>query len=77
MRPTPPRHLLLLELYTDLSRPITEKETRDKGIEILESWLKQKQNPTELDYMKVWRALFYCTLLLDSEPPFQLIDRIF
>lgn len=43
-----------------------EKETRDKGVEILTTWLRTKKNATELDYMKVWRALFYCLWMSDK-----------
>ena len=37
-----------------------EKAERDKEHRRLESHLTQPRDLTEMDYMKIWKGLFYC-----------------
>ena len=40
-----------------------DKKTRDKAVKVLERWLSSKQDISELDLKKIWKALFYCKLI--------------
>lgn len=37
-----------------------EKEIRTKAVSVVEKYLKSKSSFSELEYMKLWKALFYC-----------------
>jgi ribosomal RNA-processing protein 1 len=37
-----------------------DKPTRDKAVRTLNTWLKSQQSLTELDFMKIWKALHQC-----------------
>ncbi|XP_049847820.1 ribosomal RNA processing protein 1 homolog [Schistocerca gregaria] len=54
-----------------------DKETRQKGIATLKSWLKKYTKPTELDYLKVWKALFYCVWVTDNSiVHYELVQKL-
>jgi ribosomal RNA-processing protein 1 len=44
----------------------TDKTVRDKALKILEKRLARKQKLSELDLLKVWKALFYCLYMTDK-----------
>jgi len=37
-----------------------EKKVRDTSVKVLQKWLQTKSEITELEMLKIWRALFYC-----------------
>jgi hypothetical protein len=45
----------------------TDKKVRDKALKVLEKRLAQQQKFSETDLLKVWKALFYCTLIRDND----------
>ncbi|CAD7925475.1 unnamed protein product [Amoebophrya sp. A120] len=52
-----------------------EKSVRDKGFKSLQKWLKKKgEKLTELDFVKLWRALFYCLWMSDKKPVQQALS---
>lgn len=46
-----------------------KKPVRDKGVQYVRVWLLKRQNVSELDLLKLWKGLFYCTVaLMDTSP---------
>jgi ribosomal RNA-processing protein 1 len=43
-----------------------DKKTRDKAVKVLEKWLSSKQDISEADLNKIWKALFYCVWMSDK-----------
>lgn len=41
-----------------------EREIRNKALDVVEKYLKSKSTFTELDFMKLWKALYYCTYII-------------
>ena len=40
---------------------MSDKKTRDKAVDALRKWLsKRREKVTELDFLKLWKGLFYC-----------------
>lgn len=39
----------------------TDKRVRDKALASVRLWLKTHRTSSELDLLKLWKALFYCT----------------
>jgi hypothetical protein len=37
-----------------------DKKERDKAVESLQTWLAGQSNISDLDLLKLWKALFYC-----------------
>ncbi|KAJ3041401.1 ribosomal RNA-processing protein 1 [Rhizophlyctis rosea] len=46
----------------------TEKKVRDQALRGLTQWLVSKDDLTELELMKLWKALFYCFWMSDKQP---------
>jgi hypothetical protein len=42
----------------------SSKEVRDKAFEDLAQYLIETAETDELEHMKVWKALYYCTFLI-------------
>lgn len=40
---------------------MVEKEVRDEGVTLVERWLASKHELSELELLKAWKALFFCT----------------
>jgi hypothetical protein len=38
-----------------------DKAVRDSAIDMVVQWLDQRKQLTDLDYLKLWKALYYCT----------------
>lgn len=38
-----------------------KKPVRDKGVQYVRVWLLKRQTVSELDLLKLWKGLFYCT----------------
>eukprot|EP00392_Amoebophrya_sp_AT5.2_P003887 g3892.t1 len=52
-----------------------EKSIRDKGFKSLQKWLRKKgEKLTPLDFVKLWRALFYCLWMSDKKPVQQALS---
>uniref|UniRef100_A0A6U9Q6Q5 Uncharacterized protein n=1 Tax=Picocystis salinarum TaxID=88271 RepID=A0A6U9Q6Q5_9CHLO len=47
----------------------TDPEQRKRGLEALAAWMKQRKVVTELDMLKIWKALFYCVWHCDKKGP--------
>eukprot|EP01122_Echinamoeba_exundans_P011087 TRINITY_DN4290_c0_g1_i1.p1 TRINITY_DN4290_c0_g1~~TRINITY_DN4290_c0_g1_i1.p1 ORF type:complete len:596 (+),score=159.79 TRINITY_DN4290_c0_g1_i1:59-1789(+) len=43
----------------------TEKKTREKALKLVESFVSKSTSLTELDLMKLWKALYYCIWMQD------------
>lgn len=39
---------------------MAEKDVRDKAVVVMERWMSKKENITEMEMKKIWRALYYC-----------------
>ncbi|CAD7964223.1 unnamed protein product [Amoebophrya sp. A25] len=67
------QHEMSTAFATKLSH--TEKSIRDKGFKSLQKWLKKRADKlTELDFVKLWRALFYCLWMSDKKPVQQALS---
>lgn len=49
-----------LELVRKLAH--NDKKERDRAVEIMEKWIANKKDISEVDMMKIWKGLFYCML---------------
>jgi hypothetical protein len=58
----------MLEYEADESD--TDKQTRDQALDSLKAYLGAQTEISELDLLKLWKGLFYCT----STPPFRLSE---
>ncbi|KAJ3052732.1 ribosomal RNA-processing protein 1 [Rhizophlyctis rosea] len=55
----------------------TEKKVRDQAVRALTQWLTSKDDITDLEMMKLWKALFYCFWMSDKQPiQLHLADRL-
>mmetsp|Transcript_41938 Transcript_41938/g.115675 ORF Transcript_41938/g.115675 Transcript_41938/m.115675 type:complete len:448 (+) Transcript_41938:113-1456(+) len=46
----------------------TDKKVRDKGIKVLKTWLQKHPDLERLEYMKLWRGLYFCMWMSDKRP---------
>lgn len=46
----------------------TEKKVRDRGFKDLKAWLQRQPDLQRLDYMKLWKALYFCMWMSDKRP---------
>ncbi|KAL7753762.1 hypothetical protein RI367_000693 [Sorochytrium milnesiophthora] len=55
-------------MESNLSRRLAavDKKTRDQAVKSLTAWLTARSELTDLDLMKLWKALFYCYWLSDK-----------
>jgi hypothetical protein len=47
----------------------TEKRTRDKAMGSVEAWMAESADRSELDYLRLWKALWYAMYMTDKPGP--------
>eukprot|EP00656_Telonema_subtile_P049269 TRINITY_DN6081_c0_g1_i1.p1 TRINITY_DN6081_c0_g1~~TRINITY_DN6081_c0_g1_i1.p1 ORF type:complete len:409 (+),score=186.47 TRINITY_DN6081_c0_g1_i1:129-1355(+) len=45
-----------------------DKKVRDKTVKVLRQWLSKMPNMSDLDFLKLWKGLFYCFWMSDKRP---------
>lgn len=65
-------HFLLL-LGSEILTCDTDKDIRDNALDSLRTYLGGRSEISELDLLKLWKGLFYCTLLGSSFLPGALL----
>lgn len=47
----------------------TDPKQRKRGLEALAAWMKQRTEVTQVDMLKIWKALFFCVWHCDKKVP--------
>ena len=45
-----------------------DKKTRDKAVAVFSKWIARQEHLSDDEYVKVWKALFYCYWMSDKGP---------
>jgi ribosomal RNA-processing protein 1 len=55
---------------TDLIRRLAhnDKPVRDRAVRAVSEWLAKRKEVGEMDMLKIWKGVFYCTLLCLTPP---------
>eukprot|EP01117_Protostelium_nocturnum_P009588 TRINITY_DN341_c0_g1_i1.p1 TRINITY_DN341_c0_g1~~TRINITY_DN341_c0_g1_i1.p1 ORF type:complete len:469 (+),score=208.91 TRINITY_DN341_c0_g1_i1:500-1906(+) len=54
-----------------------DKTIRDRGVNNLSKWMIKKEEMTQVEFLKVWKALYYCYWLSDKPiVQFELADQL-